>query len=73
VHGQLDDLRYARADAVVRLAQVVAGVGPLGVVDDERAVLEDSHVQRRDDRLELAGRLAIQVWWVVVFGGDRVD
>ena len=55
--GQLDDARYARADAVVGLAQVVAGVGSLGVVDNERAVLEDSHIERRNDWLKLAGRL----------------
>lgn len=62
VHRKLDDPRDARPDAIVGLAQVISGVRPLGVVDDERAILEDSHVERRDDRLELGRWLPEEIW-----------
>lgn len=60
--GQLDDARYTWADAIAGLAQVVAGVAALAVVDDERSVLEDAHVERRDDGLELGRWLAERIW-----------
>lgn len=61
MHGQLDDARQAGTNSVAGLAQVIAGIGPLRVVYDERAILKDAHVKRRYDRLKLARRLTEEV------------